>query len=127
MSGPFVAERFAQPLDLLEKGLAGDGWDGLDGLVPPVQLAEMAPQDQVAMFLYGMTLQAGGLEVIEWLMDITVRQPLRTTGNTIEHTALMTATRQGINGVGEAVLKAIAKGRELAEKPRSETPNGDVS
>ncbi|MBB3385991.1 MULTISPECIES: hypothetical protein [unclassified Rhizobium] len=127
MSEPFVAERFAQPLDLLEKGLAGDGWPGLEGLVPPTQLAELAPKDPVAMFLYGMTLQAGGREVIEWLMDITVRQPLRCTASTIENTALMTATRQGINGVGEAVLKAIAKGRELAEQPRSETPNGEQS
>jgi hypothetical protein len=128
MSGPFIAERYAQPLDMLEHGLAGSGWPGLEDMLAPTQQAEMAPKDEVAMFLYGMMISPnGGLEVIEWLMDITIRQPLRSTGQTFEQTALMTATRQGINGVGEAVLKAIAKGRELAEKPKSETPNGDKS
>ena len=52
-------------------------------------------------------------------MDITLRQPLRSTGRTFEETALMTATRQGINGVGEAVLKAIARGEELVREQKT--------
>jgi len=127
MSGPFIAERFAQPLDLLEKGPAGNGWEGLDKMFAPVEQAELAPKDEVAKFLYAMRITPGGREVIEWLMDITIRQPLRSTGQTFEQTALMTATRQGINGVGEVILKAIARGQELAERPKSETPNGDAS
>jgi hypothetical protein len=124
MSGPFVASRVAQPLDLLEQGAAGDGWEGLNALFSPVQDAELQPSDHVAKLFYGLYLTQP--ELVEWLMDITIRLPLRATGATIEHTALMTATRQGINGVGEAVLKAIAKGKELAEKPKPAPPNGDT-
>lgn len=116
MSAPFVAGRAGQPLDLLEEGAAGSGWDGLNQLFAPVMEAELQPSDRVAMWLYGMYLAGDSREVIEWLMDITVRAPLRSTGATFEQTALMTATRQGINGVGETVLKAIAKGKELADK-----------
>ncbi|MQB43382.1 hypothetical protein [Rhizobium sp. ICMP 5592] len=125
MSGPFIAERVAQPLDLLEQGVAGGGWEGLNELFAPIKEGELQPSDQVAMLLYGLYLSQGR-ELIEWLMDITIRMPLRSTGQTFEHTALMTATRQGINGVGEAILKAIAKGKELAEKPKPAPPNGDT-
>jgi hypothetical protein len=125
MSGPFVASRVAQPLDLLEQGAAGDGWEGLNALFAPVQDVELQPSDQVAMLFYGLYISQGR-EMIEWLMDITIRQPLRATGQTLEQTALMTATRQGINGVGEAVLKAIAKGKELAEEPKPAPPKGDT-
>jgi hypothetical protein len=125
MPEPFIAPRVAQPLDLLEQSVAGGGWESLEELFAPMPEAELQPSDQVAMLLYGLYISQGR-ELIEWLMDITIRQPLRATGITIEQTALMTATRQGINGVGEAVLKAIAKGKELAEKPKPEPPKGDT-
>lgn len=114
MSGPYVPSRSAQPLDLLEKQ---SGWEGLEELLVPKDHREaFQPDDPVAKFLYGMTMYPDGREVIEWLMDITLRQPLRVTGTSIEQTALQAAVRQGINGVGEAVMAAIAKGRQLSSK-----------
>lgn len=119
MSGPFVAARAGQPLDLLERASGGNGWEGLEQLFAPVVEGELQPPDRVAMLLWGMHQYDDGRELIEWLMDITVRQPLRATGKTFEETALLTATRQGINGVGEVILKAIAKGKELADQRKS--------
>lgn len=126
MSGPFVGARAAQPMDLLlQQGMASDGWQGLEALLnPETPAAEFAPPERVAMFLYGLYSTPDGRDVFEWLMDITLRQPLRATGRTFEETALMTATRQGINGVGEAILKAIARGEELAGKHKSQPQNG---
>jgi len=125
MSGPFIPQRAGQPLDLLEQGAAGDGWDGLNALLnhPHTQAAPLQPADNVAHALWLMySLGGEGRAVLEWLMDITIRLPYRATGNTIEQTALQATMRQGINGVGEAVLNAIDLGRQIAEK--SENQNG---
>lgn len=127
MAGPFISSRAAQPLDLLEQGVTGNGWEGLDDLFRPhLKDAPLQPSDAVAKSLWLMW-QLGGesRQVLEWLMDITLRMPYRATGRTIEETALLAASRQGINGVGEAVLAALAHGRGLMEK--SETRNGAAS
>jgi hypothetical protein len=114
-----IAARTAKPLDLLEQGAAGGGWDGLDALFLPQEMkAAFQPKDTVAKYLFGLSHTAQGREIIEWLMDITVRQPVRITGSTIEETALRAATLQGIHGVGESILKAIAAGEKLVH------PNG---
>lgn len=124
MSGPFIPGRVAQPLDLLEHGVAGDGWEGLDALFRPhLKDAPLQPSDAVAKSIYLLWKHGGeSRQVLEWLMDITLRMPYRATGRTLEETALMAANRQGINGVGEALLAALAHGRALLEKP--ETQNG---
>ncbi len=124
MSGPFVAARAGQPLDLLEQSVAGGGWESLEALFAPVVEGELQPPDRVAKLLYALYQVGDGRELVEWLMDITLRLPLRVTGKTFEETALLMATRQGINGVGEVVLKAIAKGRELADAERNQNGAG---
>ncbi|PZU23923.1 MAG: hypothetical protein DI589_06610 [Shinella sp.] len=124
MTGPFIPSRVAQPLDILEQGVTGNGWEGLEEIFRPhIKEAPLQPSDAVAKSIW-MLWQYGGesRQVLEWLMDITLRMPYRATGRTIEETALMAANRQGINGVGEAVLAALAHGRSLMEK--SETQNG---
>jgi len=114
-----VGTRAAKPLDLLEQGIAGGGWDALEQLMLPQEMkAAYQPSDTVAKYLYGLSQTAQGREIVEWLMDITVRQPVRITGSTIEETALRAATLQGIHGVGETILKAIAAGEKLVH------PNG---
>lgn len=122
MSGPFLPARAAQPLDLLEQSYTGGaGWDDLDLDALRAALpdnAPLKPSDEIARFMFGLYSTAEGRRMFEWLMDITIRQPLRATGPTIEETALRTATRQGINGVAEAVLAAIALGESLINKPR---------
>ena len=115
-----IAQRNSMPFDILSQSMASDGWDGLESLmVPEKHRAAFEPQEDVAKFIYGLSQTIEGSKVIEWLMDITLRQPLRSTGRTFEETALMTATRQGINGVGEAVLKAIARGEELVREQKT--------
>lgn len=124
MSGPFIPSRAAQPLDLLEQGVAGGGWEGLEEIFRPhLKGAPLQPSEAVAKSLWLMWHLGGeSRQVLEWLMDITLRMPYRATGRSIEETALLAASRQGINGVGEAVLAALAHGRSLMEK--SETQNG---
>lgn len=123
MTGPFVPGRAGQPLDLLENSIAGGGWESLEALFKPhLQGAPLQPTDDVARALYILYSHGGeGRAVVEWMMDITLRMPLRATGATFEQTALLTASRQGINGVGEAVLAAIAHGETIV---KSQNPNG---
>lgn len=117
MSGPLVGGRSAQPLDLMIKQAGGDGWDGLEKLFEPhLKDAPLQPSDQVAINLAQLARHENGRAMIEWLMDITLRAPLRIQGATIQETALRASQRQGINGVGEAVLSAMAHGEKLLSK-----------
>jgi len=111
----FVGSRSALPLDLLEQGAAGQGWEEFEKklLLPKEHVDRFEPSDRVARILYELSRSAGGREIVEWLMDITVRQSVRVTGSTIEQTALRAATLQGIHGVGEVILQAMAKGEKL--------------
>lgn len=117
MSGPAFAPRQAQPLDAMLARAGGEGWSGLEDLFRPhVASQPMQPSDAVARNLASLAATKGGREIIEWLMDITLRVPLRVTGTSLEETALRAAQRQGINGVAEAVLAAIAHGQKLTER-----------
>lgn len=126
MSGPFIPSRAGQPLDLLEQGVAGGGWDALEEMFKPhLQAAPLQPSDDVARALWILYSVGGeGRAVIEWLMDITIRAPFRATGKDFQETALLTATRQGINGVAEAILAAIDHGRQVAEKIENQNGAG---
>ena len=123
MAGPFIPARVAQPFDLLVDGAAGTGWEGLEALLKPgQQAADLQPQDALAKFMFGLSQTPEGRSMFEWMMDISLRQPLRVTGRSIEETALAAATRQGINGFAEAVLNGIAHGAKLVEQAKN--PDG---
>ena len=126
MTGPFLPERAAQPMDLLERLTdGGGGWDELEALFrPQLQAAPLQPEADVARFMYGLYRTSQGRAMFEWMMDITLRMPFRATGQTIEQTALNTATRQGINGVGEAILAAISHGEKLVGNSRNQNGAG---
>lgn len=112
MSGPTFGTRDAQPFDhLLE---SKQPWDELEKLFEP-HLADrpLQPSDTVAKNLANVSRTAGGREILEWIMDITLRAPLRVTGSSLEETALKAATKQGINGPAEAILNAIEHGETL--------------
>ncbi|MGR6465440.1 hypothetical protein [Rhizobium sp. PAMB 3182] len=122
-NGPFIPGREAQPFDLLQQGVAGNGWEGVEELLKPVlQVDTLKPDDELARFMYGLSCTPQGRQMFEWMMDNSIRQPLRATGATFEETALRTALRQGINGYGEMVLAAIAEGHKLVNQ--SKTQNG---
>jgi hypothetical protein len=111
---------------LLDGGPAGGGWEALEAMFKPhIQDAPFQPGDDVARSLYLLYEAAGpGRAVIEWLMDITLRMPYRVTGKSLEETALLAAHRQGINGVGEAILAAIQHGRGLHENSKNQNGAG---
>lgn len=120
MTNPVFGPRQALSLDdLMKQG--GDGWDFFADFVGlPKPPAPCQPSDAVAKSLARLVRTADGREIAEWLMDITLRQPLRITGASFEQTALMAAHRQGIDGVAHSVLAAIAHGETLiaAEEER---------
>lgn len=118
MSGPVFAKRDAQPLDqLLAQLPGGEGHKGLDQLIAmigtPAAPSTFQPSDTVAKFLALMLRQGDGRQVIEWLMDISLRLPYRPTGATIEETALRAARREGINALAEQILAAVQHGQLL--------------
>ncbi|MBO6893400.1 MAG: hypothetical protein JJ866_15765 [Roseibium sp.] len=112
MSGPKFGLREAQTHDHLLD--SKQPWDELDSFFEPY-LADrpLQPSDRVAKNLATFAKTAGGREILEWIMDITLRAPLRVTGSSLEETALRAATKQGINGPAEAILNAIEHGETL--------------
>lgn len=124
--GPFIPPRAGQPFDLLERGVAGNGWEGVEELFKPfLQTGDLQPSDHVAKFMAALRRTPQGLAMFEWMMDISIRQPLRVVGSSIEHTALLASTRQGINGFAEAVLNAIAHGEKLNAKTTPQNGAGE--
>jgi hypothetical protein len=115
MAGPLIASREALPMDLLEQSAIGDGWGGMDvierrlGIKP----ADMLPEDELAVFMWGLSRTTQGRAMIEYLLDVSIRQPYRPVGTSIEETALAAAVRQGVNAIPELILKAIAKGGDI--------------
>jgi len=119
MSQVAFGPRQARSLDALEQATSG-GWEELEAMFAPTpdRPVKNQPSDEVAIYLAQGLQSPKGREAIEWLMDITFRQPFRATGQTFEETALLTANRQGIEGVGEVILSAIRRGQELIENQR---------
>ena len=120
MTAPVFSRREAQPLDRLIASAGGEGWAGLDKLLEPALAKRQScePGDDIKKALAVMARAGQGRAVIEWLMDITVRAPFRVTGATVEETAMRASNRQGIEGVAEAVLAAIADGERLLSEER---------
>jgi hypothetical protein len=122
MTGALLGtRRDALPYDLLEANAAADMVpEALKGLFPEEQLQSLfAPKEELAEFLYGLAQTMQGRELIEWLLDISIRPTYRVMGQTIEETALWAAKREGMCIPGEMVLAAIARGHKsiLARKP----------
>ena len=117
MTEAVVGRRAAQPLGPMID-TAGEGWAGLEAMFAPKegQPVENQPSDEVAIYLARGLGTPRGRAVIEWLMDITFRQPFRATGKTFEETALLAANRQGSEGVGEVILAALKRGQELIDQ-----------
>lgn len=125
MSGPFLPPRAAQPLDLLVDNAGEGGWEELERIMTAQPGgAALQPADAVAVFMFGLYTVPQGRAMFEWMMDVSIRQPLRITGKSIEETALLMAGRQGVNGFAEAVLAAIKLGEELATERRKTTGAG---
>lgn len=118
MGGPFVAPRHALPMDLLEQTALGDGWGGMAAIERQLGIkpADMLPDDELALFMFGLSRTAQGRAMFEYLLDMSIRQPYRPVGTSIEETALAAAVRQGVNAIPELMLKAIGKGSELAQQ-----------
>ena len=87
-------------MDVIEKRL---------GIKP----ADMLPEDELAVFMWGLSRTVQGKAMIEYLLDVSIRQPYRPVGASIEETALAAAVRQGVNAIPELMLKAIAKGGDI--------------
>ncbi len=117
MSGPVFASRDALPFDHLLNN--SGGWDDLENLLPQLADVPLKPSDTVAKNLANLARTQGGREILEWLMDVTLRAPYHVTGKSMEETALNAATRQGINGVAEAILSAVKHGEDLLEQGKS--------
>lgn len=115
--GPQFGPRQAQPLDMMVKQAGGGGFSGLEKLMNPViEPGELQPADEVARTLAKLLLYPGGREVIEWMCDISVRQPFKSHGVSLEEVALRAKQKEGIDGLMTAILAAIAHGQKLLDQ-----------
>ncbi|MGV0912430.1 hypothetical protein [Martelella sp. FOR1707] len=127
-NGPFIAERAAQPLDLLESGMAGGGWEALEKVFAqaPETAGPLKPADDLAEFMWGLYCTAPGRAMFEWLMDVTVRQAFRVTGQSFEQTALNAACREGRDAVAMLMMQAVEAGKQSTENKRKKTEKPDA-
>ncbi|MEO1110103.1 MAG: hypothetical protein AAFX90_19490 [Pseudomonadota bacterium] len=115
--GPQFGPRQAQPLDLMLKQAGGSGFAGIEKLMNLViQPDKLQPADEVAKTLAKLVAYPGGREVIEWILDISVRQRFQAQGQSIEEVALRAKQKEGIDGLAAAILAAIAHGQKLLEE-----------
>jgi len=114
MTGPQFGTRQAQPLEHMLAQAGGDGFAGLDQMLMPESRRDpLKPSDEVCRNLALLAGHAEGRQVIEWLMDITLRQSMGTGGSGIEEMALIAKQKQTLDGVAHALLGAIAHGETL--------------
>ena len=122
---PFLPSRAGQPLDLLAEAATSGGWEELERIMEARPgAAPLQPGDDVAEFMYALYGTAPGRQMFEWMMDISLRQPLRVTGKSIEETALLAAGRQGVNGFAEAMLAAVKLGEDLIRQRKTQNGAG---
>lgn len=89
---------------VLEKAFGENGLEGAD-----------KAENQVKIDLAEMMTTRSGARVIEWLLDITVRNPPRLAGHSIEQTAMMGVAYEARHVIGEVILKNLAEGQALLD------------
>ncbi|WP_057465807.1 hypothetical protein [Pseudovibrio sp. POLY-S9] len=121
MSGAQFAEpRSSQPLDLIAQQASDNGWEGLETLLAPVLGAkDFRPDQIVARHMARIFEDPRGKEILEWILDVSIRLPYKVQGRTLEETALNAARREGINSLAEVILTAIAEGKKLTEEGKT--------
>lgn len=80
---------------------------------------QYAPTDNVAKVLYAMF--AGERETIDWLLDLTLRAPYPHVGASFEQAALAAKGHQTRAGIGEVIVAAIARGKQLIDQKKDQT------
>lgn len=72
------------------------------------------PTDAVAKVLYAMF--SGQRETIDWLIDLTLRAPYPHVGEDFQSAALAAAKHQARAGIGEVIVAAIARGKQIIDQ-----------
>ncbi|TYC51626.1 hypothetical protein FMN50_20310 [Rhodobacterales bacterium] len=115
--GPQFGKRLSQPLDMMLDQVAGPGFVGIDKLMEPVVPRErLQAPDEVAKTLAKLLLYPGGRAVLEWMMDISLRQHFTSQGQSLEAVALHAKQKEGIDGFAAVILAEIVRGQQLLEK-----------
>lgn len=106
--------RDAMPLDLMRANTQESMLDGmLADLFSPEQIEGIKGKPSgLDQFIYGLSRTAQGREFFEWILDFTLRAPLRFKAPTLEETALNAARREGMNFPAEMILAAISRGEQ---------------
>lgn len=121
MTEPAFTRRDASTLDHLLAMAGGAGWSGLEDRQEARGPVPLQPADEVAKFMAALAGTREGRAMFDWLVgEIIFRAPFRATGSTFEETALLAATRQGIEGVGETILAAIRHGQALIDQNQTQ-------
>ena len=114
---PIFPPSQAMPLDSLFDQMRGEiDLNTLGKMMgQPVTEDGLSTNKSVAKFLYGMSKQAGGREVLEWLCDLTVRRVDMSPSKSFEEAALAHARAQERAYLMMMITKAIHDGQKLAE------------
>jgi len=74
------------------------------------------PDDEMLKNFYRLYTQPAGRELVEWILDITIRLPYPKVGSTIEMAALQAARREAAANIGELLMQAVLEGKRLIER-----------
>lgn len=117
MSGPYPFAREVQQLNDMLASVGGPGWAGLEQMFKPARVADrFDPGDDMKMVLAAFYRTAQGRQIIDWLLDLTVRAPFPHVGGSRDSAWLAAGKHEARTAVGYVLLQAIADGNELFEK-----------
>ena len=123
MNQPLIPERLAQPLDgMLEQTDGALDVDAvLEKMMNPAPAGIARPNDEIARELHRMRNRGGvGLEIIEWLFDLTMRTAPPPPAASMEQAALAAERDWTRRAIGRLIADAIVRGEALEKKGNSD-------
>lgn len=105
-------------LEEIEQAIGANGWDFFrDQFGPAVVAQSFDPGNDLKKNLAAFARTGLGREIIDWLLDLTCRAPYPVTSQSLHDLAFAAAKHQARAAVGETIIKAIADGNALLDRP----------
>lgn len=107
-------------LEEIEQAMGSNGWNFFaDQFGPAVVSQSFDPGADFKKNLAAFARTGLGREIIDWLLDLTCRAPYPVTSQDMQDLAFAAAKHQARAAVGETIVKAIADGNDILDRPGS--------
>lgn len=107
-------------LEEIERAIGANGWEFFREQFGPAVVAQgFDPGADFKKNLAAFARTGLGREIVDWLLDLTCRAPYPVTSQDLQDLAFAAAKHQARAAVGETIVKAIAEGNAILDRPAS--------